>query len=728
MVKVFCRKADLIIALCVLFGVVSTANAQTVVWQENFSGYTNPTLQVPGVWTTQATDMDDGALNTGNYWGTFDGAFRCNDVEGPAFSCQNYLTTVFFDISAFTQVSVEADFWFTGSLECPGDLQSDDILRFEYRTDNGPWQQFNSNGYICGSLNGTNTASSECIQGDSIALRVMVGNKANNENTYFDNLKVTGFNPPPIQLPQASVGCGSDSIWLAASGGIAYSWFLGNNALCIDCDSILFLPSPGGSWVRVLGTDSSNCVVEDSVFIDLVTVAGDFLPESISTCAGEAVSVLANLGVSFLWSSGDTTNSTTVTNSGLLWLQIIDSNGCELRDSTNLTVRPTPVIDLGEDTVICSNASKFLSVANTFDAYLWHRNGTLIASDVSVISVTESGTYSLMAEDDGCISYDTVSIVIGGSFEMSLGSDTLICDSTLTPFTLVPRVEGVGNLDYLWQDGSVSPTFTVSSDGVYTLEASDGCDTITDSIRVDLSAFPNPVLPASVRLCAYDTVELTPLSITNNAYEFQWSDGSDSSALSVSESGMYSVTVSSDCGSGTATSEIRVVEFPEPVLEDQSFPCFGFEAELSTGVFQPDSIRWSTGSNDTLIYVQDTGLYFVDVLVCDSLLRSEVRVSVTTDLADLEKLLFPNVITPNDDGINDEFRLMINSEPVTEFELRIYNRWGNKVFESTDKQGFWGGGNNADREVKPGIYYFQSRIYHECLGRTIENNGSVTVF
>ncbi|GEM_PF-4612790 len=702
---------------------------QTLVWQENFNGYASQTTQVAGVWSTDATDMDDSSLNSGNFWGTDNGAFRCNDVEGPFFSCQNYFTTSSFDISSYGQVSVEADFWFAGNLECPGDNQSDDIIQFQYRVDNGPWQFFDVNGYVCGSLSGTNTAESFCIQGDSIALRIMVGNKANSENTYFDNVQIFGYNPPLVQLPDTAIGCGEDSAWLVATGGTNYHWYSNGNLLCQDCDSILFLPNPGGSWVIVEAIDSANCPVTDSAFVAQAAVTASFLPDQFSTCAGEELSVPSDIAQSFLWSTGDTTNTTEVFNNGLVWLEIVDSSGCILRDTTQLTVRPVPDIELGPDSAICSSggAPVFLSVPNTYDAYLWHMDGVLIDTGTSVISVTETGVYSLMAEDDGCIAFDTVSYVIGGGFSMTLGSDRLICDSGAVSEVLIPNANPSAGLQYLWQDGSTANTLTVTQAGVYAVQAYNDCDTVSDSVRVELSSLPQPFLQPMVRLCEEDTALLVPLATTSDAYNYQWSDGSTERLLEASSTGLYGVTVTSDCGVGEASTEVFVQDWPEEMLEDQQFPCFGFEAELSSGVWAPDSIRWSTGSTDSLIYVTDTGLYHVDVRVCDSLFRSEVRVSVTTDLADLEKQVYPNVITPNGDLVNDELQLLIDPTPISDFEVRIYNRWGNKVFESTNPFATWDGGNDGDRDVKMGVYYLQTSFYHECLGKEVESTGSVTV-
>jgi gliding motility-associated-like protein len=78
-------------------------------------------------------------------------------------------------------------------------------------------------------------------------------------------------------------------------------------------------------------------------------------------------------------------------------------------------------------------------------------------------------------------------------------------------------------------------------------------------------------------------------------------------------------------------------------------------------------------------------------------------------------ILIPNVFTPNTDGDNEVFK--INSKGITNFTCAIYNRWGNKLYEWNDANGFWDGKTPSGAMASEGTYYY---IVHYSLGATTE--------
>jgi len=74
----------------------------------------------------------------------------------------------------------------------------------------------------------------------------------------------------------------------------------------------------------------------------------------------------------------------------------------------------------------------------------------------------------------------------------------------------------------------------------------------------------------------------------------------------------------------------------------------------------------------------------------------------------MDSLLIPNVFSPNGDGINDELRL--NYWGSGNYEILIFDRWGNEVFQTTDTETFWDGRNNGGEAVPEGVYYMAVRI------------------
>ena len=68
--------------------------------------------------------------------------------------------------------------------------------------------------------------------------------------------------------------------------------------------------------------------------------------------------------------------------------------------------------------------------------------------------------------------------------------------------------------------------------------------------------------------------------------------------------------------------------------------------------------------------------------------------------------IIPNIFTPNGDGINDLLKIL-SVDDSEEYSMTIFNRWGNKVFETIDATVFWDGKDKSGSEVSDGVYFFE---------------------
>jgi len=211
------------------------ANSQTVIWSEDFESYTDGT-QNATKWTTSANNCDaDGAPGTSadNYWGTRttagDKEFCCEDIEG--ITCcansqgesDNLWLSESINISGYTDVSISIDMRAEGNMECDSCGLGEDLFNVEYQVDGGTWINFLS---ICGISDGTSIL--ECVDvgnGSTLRIRVLLGNQANSEEYYFDDIFVyetTCSIALPIELlsftGEYNVNNGFDELkWLTAS-------------------------------------------------------------------------------------------------------------------------------------------------------------------------------------------------------------------------------------------------------------------------------------------------------------------------------------------------------------------------------------------------------------------------------------------------------------------------------------------------------------------------------
>ena len=104
---------------------------------------------------------------------------------------------------------------------------------------------------------------------------------------------------------------------------------------------------------------------------------------------------------------------------------------------------------------------------------------------------------------------------------------------------------------------------------------------------------------------------------------------------------------------------------------------------LNAGVH--DSYTWQDGSTGSTFTVKQPGVYSVTVSnICDT---STDDVTITTTYCDI---VFPTGFTPNGDGRNDHFKI-IRSGRIDSYRLEVFNRWGQKVFDTNDPNKGWDG-------------------------------------
>jgi len=123
---------------------------------------------------------------------------------------------------------------------------------------------------------------------------------------------------------------------------------------------------------------------------------------------------------------------------------------------------------------------------------------------------------------------------------------------------------------------------------------------------------------------------------------------------------------------------------------------------------------WSTGqisqSIELPVLAADTSVW---VTVAKDGCGSSDTVLVKVEEVPQGELYFPNAFTPNGDGSNDEFKPLGPTDNITQYNLQVYNRWGQLVFSSDDPNVPWDGGNTR----QPGVYIYKVkyRIEGECI-------------
>lgn len=473
------------------------------------------------------------------------------------------------------------------------------------------------------------------------------------------------------------------------------------------------------------------------------------LGNDTTLCNGGSLTLGRNTGPNddYLWSTGATSPTIAVADSGLYWVAITRGT-CTVYDSIYVGLAEAPVIDLGGDTVLCEG--DILTLDATFPGateYLWQDG-----SASPLFEVTQPGTYSVEVVNAGCSGFGEIEVAYRDIPRIDLGADTLICSgnslllnasspdadsylwqdgSTAAAFTATqsglysvtlsnaactfsdsisvrfgdrPVFDLGGEIavcedqdvlldatasyaaGYVWQDGTTGPEYEVTASGTYTATAFNNECSFTDSVRVTIINYPQPDLGADTTLCNDATLTLQSGVAALTGTEFLWQDGSTGETFTVSAPGTYSVAVTNVVCAASDTIVIAYNDLPQFSLGPDTVLCSGTPYPLAVEGREDWEFLWQDNSTGSGFTVKEQGLYYVAVSnVCGTASDS---VWVRYGSCDCG-LWLPTGFTPNNDGVNDVLLPLVDCDSLQSFRMEIFDRWGRSLFKTDDPGQAW---------------------------------------
>lgn len=241
---------------------------------------------------------------------------------------------------------------------------------------------------------------------------------------------------------------------------------------------------------------------------------------------------------SFLWHDGSTAASFTANKTGLYWVEMTNAiNGCSKRDSINLTFKPNPTFDLGNDLSKCDGDIVDIGV-NLPATYLWNDGSTN-----NTLRVSQTGIYWLDVTVGGCTVRDSITISYSSYPSVHLGNDTTLCEGV----TLVLDAQNNG-MQFQWQDNSSTQTYQVEKAGLYWVAANNKGCIDRDTIKVNYLDKPRFTLGPDTSICRDTKMILSPRIETGADLAYAWSTGSANAAIEVEREGLYSLSLTNGCG------------------------------------------------------------------------------------------------------------------------------------------------------------------------------------
>lgn len=282
-------------------------------------------------------------------------------------------------------------------------------------------------------------------------------------------------------------------------------------------------------------------------------------------------------------------------------------NGCVAVDSINIHVLPTPVVNLGADTVICSNQPLTLDGSAGLYTYLWSTSDT-----TQMIAVNSFGTYDVLVTDttSGCAAADTILVGVNVAPSFTLGTDVTICAGNQTTFT-----GPSGTYTYLWSNGDTLDNIVTGTAGSYDLTVTDITTACfgTDTVVLNVNPVPVVALGADTSICSASGA-LT-LSGPAGNFTYLWNTSDTTQVISVNTTGNYDVLVVDTATSCSSSDTIQVIYNTSPVValgNDTTF-CSNNGPITLVAPAGPYNLVWSDNSTGTTLSVSATGNYYLDV-------------------------------------------------------------------------------------------------------------------
>ena len=541
--------------------------------------------------------------------------------------------------------------------------------------------------------------------------------------------------------------CEGESTILDAGSYASYVWTPSGNTQTIT------VTTAGTYSVEV--TDINGCTGTDQVTVDVQSVSTT-ITGNLGMCPGESTTLDAGAGfANYIWNTGATSQTITVSSEGNYSVTVSNSIGCSDEDAVSVDIDYLNLV-ASSDKLICDGGSADLAAALTGGGippfnYYWSNGET--TSNITVSPTTET-TYTVYLIDAfGCVSNSeniTVSVNPPVSFDIYTNKDTVcpgdpvLITSTVTsgvaPYTITDAtnsVVNVTNVEYPYQQQTY----------VYTVV--DACgSTASDMVTINT----HPVPPLNIQADVLSGCEplsvnfITPQNNDNYSYTWNFESGSVGEVAMganvhhiFEHYGLYDVSVSVISDKGCKNSIkvndlINVYRKPDAhfLTNPQTVSIIDPQIQFSNLSEWASHYVWSFGDGDSSNITSPYHRYdeidsYIVMLIAitnegcvDSVMQQVV-------VENEPSIYVPTAFSPDGDNINDYFVVKANGIDLDNYSLKIYDRWGEIIFESNDLYHSWDGkAKGRDKYVQNGTYTWLVKVNYEN-GVEYEKSGTVTV-
>lgn len=590
--------------------------------------------------------------------------------------------------------------------------------------------------------------------------------------------------PPPVLSSNAPICADSTLLLFAtdAATSIIYNWTGPNGFTSTNTNPSITNAqtlASGTYYVTVTNTVTS-CSSSSSMNITVKPTPAAPVVSGSNVCTGLTLSLGAtsSAGCTYSWAGPSgyfsslqniSINPAAVSNTGT-YTVVATLNGCpSLPGFGTYTVYPIPPAPVVSDTSYCQHAPYTLPLNATGTGLLWYTaltGGTgSIVTPIPPDTATGIHTWYVTQTINGCESPRApVNITILTLPVFSIAGNTVLCLGATT--TLSYSGSSLVSPSYTWsipgdasiEGGSdtsnfIEVEFNASQSQSVSLTVSDydGKCSTTESVPINAVAPPLSLFYVKPDICVGDTVVVALSYKSPSATVFAWnfdganiiaanSDSGGPFSLSWNDTGIHILSLVTSTNIGCTTppvyDTVKIHGLPNASIQPPTttVACI-LDTALLSAVYDNSNYfyAWSpahffsyrlepkSDNNSTVLGIIDYPGY-VKLTITDPF-GCMATDSLYLDPKPCCEVLFPNAFTPNGDTHNDVFRPIFKGYHKFHTFI-IVNRWGQKVFETSNSDDSWDGNfNGVPQDI--GVYYYY--LKYDCGGGTLEAKGDVTL-
>ncbi|MDF2437818.1 MAG: hypothetical protein K0Q95_2194 [Bacteroidota bacterium] len=494
---------------------------------------------------------------------------------------------------------------------------------------------------------------------------------------------------------------GSDVLSSLAAG--TYTVTITDNNGC-SSTAVAAILNSGGGLTSITSSTNVTCFGGTNGSATANTVGGSSPYDYVWTGSAGVLQTTNNI---------TTANTITGLSAGTYTVTVTDNGGCI--SNTSVTIIQTPAMTLSTtvNPTTCGLNNGSASVTATGGAgslsYLWSPSGGTLSSASSL----SSGAYTVTVTDgNSCSASASVNIAPSTSVSIASSNTNVTCNGGSNGSASVTASGGSGTYTYSWTTGNTSANISNLSAGTYTVTVNSGtCSTSTTVIITQPSGITG-LISATPATCSFDdgTAAIT-ISSGTGPFTYLWSNGSTTNTANNLFAGPVTVTVTygSGCsqmigGAVSSTGSITATVSPDVTVLLGESTTLNASGGTSYSWINPAGLSCNACASPVATPVETTTYCVIaDSLTCTD--TACVRVNVEIPCPTNKDLAVPNAFSPNGDSHNDIFCLQGWSNCIQSFTIYVFDRWGEKVFESNDAAFCWDG-TYRGKALDPAVFVY----------------------